>query len=348
MISPKEELKNSDEFRSMNKQKSDSTSKDSKQDDEEMSFRKPKLTNKERARKARQRKKKYYEDLEKRAEYLEKKVVELNKELDFCRQKIQVFEGQRNPLSTPQTSFQSWLMDECINMLKTMPENSKFMETCSRITDSYGPYGTERVKILNNAFDSIMENILWAGSKIVFYILDKDKPSTVSEFDNYWKLKKFEKFEKYPDPFVRKWFDSRSVMNLTRSQADHFYSNIFTKFAELKDEYLKAIQMLFEAKERLYKVLMMHDMFKRNFMSKSITKDQYLALFKDMKEWDVKLSYEQIFNIQKRNIDIDVSIDIPDPEGYAKVCSIWEKKPENTQPQRFINHTYNMTTIKCC
>ena len=70
-----------------------------------------------------------------------------------------------------------------------MPEDSKFLDTCNRISDSYGPFGTERVKILNNAFDSIMENMLWGGSKIMFYILDKAKPSTVSEFENYSKLK---------------------------------------------------------------------------------------------------------------------------------------------------------------
>lgn len=65
-FSPNEEIKDSDELLLTSKQKSDSTSKESKQDDdEEMSFRKPKLTGKERARKARQRKKKYYEDLEK-------------------------------------------------------------------------------------------------------------------------------------------------------------------------------------------------------------------------------------------------------------------------------------------
>mmetsp|Transcript_25920 Transcript_25920/g.22971 ORF Transcript_25920/g.22971 Transcript_25920/m.22971 type:complete len:182 (-) Transcript_25920:7-552(-) len=43
------------------------------------------LSNKERARRARQRKKKYYEDLEKRVEYLENKYQKLTKELDHCK-----------------------------------------------------------------------------------------------------------------------------------------------------------------------------------------------------------------------------------------------------------------------
>ena len=71
------------------KTKSDSSVKESKPDDEEEpKFKKPKMTNKERARNARQRKKQYYEDLEKRAEYLEKKVVQLNSELDYCKRKL--------------------------------------------------------------------------------------------------------------------------------------------------------------------------------------------------------------------------------------------------------------------
>jgi hypothetical protein len=53
------------------KTKSDASLSNTNQE-ENANFRKPTLTNKERARKARQRKKKYYEDLEKRAEYLEK------------------------------------------------------------------------------------------------------------------------------------------------------------------------------------------------------------------------------------------------------------------------------------
>jgi len=54
----------------------------------ENSFEEPKnviLSNKERARKARVRKKKYYDDLEKRVEYLENRCQKLVKELDHCK-----------------------------------------------------------------------------------------------------------------------------------------------------------------------------------------------------------------------------------------------------------------------
>jgi len=49
---------------------------------------KVKITNKERARKARQRKKKYYEDLEDRVTALEKENINLKQELEYCKQKI--------------------------------------------------------------------------------------------------------------------------------------------------------------------------------------------------------------------------------------------------------------------
>ena len=106
----------------------------------------------------------------------------------------------------------------------------------------------------------------------------------------------------------------------------------------------KGIQMLFDAKEQIYKSLMTHDLYKRFFLSKSITKEQYLIMFKDMKDWDVKLSYEQIFNVQKKNIDIDVTIDIPDPETFTKVNSMWEKHSDDPQMPRF-RRRFNMLSL---
>jgi hypothetical protein len=63
--------------------KSDSSNDDKSNDASTTKGKKPRLSNKERARKARQRKKKYYEDLEKRAEYLENKCTKLTKELEY-------------------------------------------------------------------------------------------------------------------------------------------------------------------------------------------------------------------------------------------------------------------------
>lgn len=57
---------------------------------------KTKMSNKERARKARQRKKKYYEDLEKRVNYLETRCSKLTKELEYCQKKIQMYEGNNS------------------------------------------------------------------------------------------------------------------------------------------------------------------------------------------------------------------------------------------------------------
>lgn len=51
-----------------------------------------KQENKERSRKARQRKKKYYDDLEIRNAQLEKELAKLTKEIDYYKQKLKVYE----------------------------------------------------------------------------------------------------------------------------------------------------------------------------------------------------------------------------------------------------------------
>lgn len=61
--------------------------------DDETGKTKQKLSNKERARRARQRKKKYYEDLEKRAEYLEDKATKMAKEIEYLKHKLRFYEN---------------------------------------------------------------------------------------------------------------------------------------------------------------------------------------------------------------------------------------------------------------
>jgi len=247
-----EESKESDEKKNTNS-KSESSSKDNSPEEQDM--KKPKNTNKERARKARQRKKKYYEDLEKRAEYLEKKVTELNKELDYCKQKIRVYEG-KNASSEPkgESCLQRCLIDECIQMLKSVPEETRFLSIIEKLCGSYGPFGKEKIKILDNTFNSIVENMLSGGTKLMLYVIDKENmPKTAEEFINYSKLKKFEKYEKYPDPLVRKFIDSRTILNLTETQIHHFYKNQLPKLHEIKDEMRKGISMLFGARDQIYK-----------------------------------------------------------------------------------------------
>lgn len=65
-----EEYKEHDDVITTNKANSDSFKNELQEDDFEI--KKPKNTDKERARRARQRKKQYYQDMEKRLEYLEK------------------------------------------------------------------------------------------------------------------------------------------------------------------------------------------------------------------------------------------------------------------------------------
>ena len=88
------------------------------------------LTNKERARIARKRKKQYYEDLEKKNKYLEEKVKQLTKEVKFYKSKAQKESRsssfQSNDGINPKTI--SALPNECLNMMRWIPEDEDIFQ----------------------------------------------------------------------------------------------------------------------------------------------------------------------------------------------------------------------------
>lgn len=145
------------------KEKSNRTKIDSKSDEsnnKEEGSKKPRVSNKERARKARQRKKKYYEDLEKRVEYLEKKNQKLNKENDYLREKLKIYENGARPEMPSSSVFKEQMLENIVKKIKDLPDDSHIMMSCSEIAKKYGPYGCEKIKIMESSFDMILENML--------------------------------------------------------------------------------------------------------------------------------------------------------------------------------------------
>jgi len=78
------------------------------------------LTNKERARIARKRKKQYYEDLEKKNKYLEDQVKQLTKEVKIYKEQAQKAsqDGQDVPMDINDQKNISCLSNECLNMIR--------------------------------------------------------------------------------------------------------------------------------------------------------------------------------------------------------------------------------------
>ena len=138
-----------------------------------MAINKGRITNKERARRARQRKKQYYDDLERRAEYLEKKVQQLTKELEFTKQKNLIIEGKVES-KEKEEAIGNCLMEDIINLVNAA-EGEHILQEWNKFQINYGPYGPEKIKIMDFAFKSIIENMLWGMTKLTLYSIEKKR-----------------------------------------------------------------------------------------------------------------------------------------------------------------------------
>lgn len=285
--------------------------------------------------------------LKNRAEYLEKKVIQLNNELDYCKRKLKVYESEGKTVNeNNERPIQNCLMNDCVKLIKDIPDEQALLNYFNLKEENYGPFGVEKIKILENSFNSILENMLCCGSKLMLYVAEKELPKTKADYERYDKLKKFKSHEIYPDPLVRKFIESRIELNMTNDQYLNFYINQIPHLIEIKHEMKEGINMLFNAKTQIYKALMMHHLFKLNFMNMSICKEQLISLLKDMKDIDLKVSYEQVFNVQKEDIEITKSLDIIDPEVYANVTSNYSNEPDPNKWPKSVSKTFTMIMQK--
>ena len=227
-------------------------------------------------------------------------------------------------------------------MIKNIPDWKGLLDFCNKKEESFGPFGSEKVKILENSFNSILENMLCWGNKLFLYAVEKDLPKSKADYERYDKLKKFKRHEIYPDPLVRRFIETNIELNLSTDQFLNLYINQIPQLIEIKNEMKIGVNMLFEAKQQIYKSLMLNHVFKKKFMNPTICKAQLIHTLNDMKDFDLKVSYEQIFNVQKEDIEIERSIDIIDPEIYAKVTS-WDCEIDPSTLPKAFSDTFQMT-----
>jgi len=218
---------------------------------------KPRVSNKDRARKARQRKKKYYEDLEKRVEYLEKKTLKLTKENDYLTQKLKIYENGTSEAKTKKENacgFQENIFDDIKKKLENIPDDTPMMQAFSEMSNKFGPFGCQKKKIMENSFNMIIENMLCGeGIKLQLYGVDKNIPETREEYERYTKMKKYQQYEEYPDPLVRDYIEEVLSFGYNKDQFNHVIKNQKPALIKMKQEIRKAIIMLFDAREQIYR-----------------------------------------------------------------------------------------------
>lgn len=175
-----------------------------KTDHEASSKNRKRMPDKERAKKARERKKKYYEDLEKRVEHLESKCKQLSDELEYCKHKLLLYEkGPGNTIE--EKKMNSSLFQRVEKYLsQSNADDEKLREFMTGLTKKFGAFGKEKLRIVDNSFDMLIENILSGSSlKLVLYVANKARPSNLKEYEEFKNMKKFEQYEKCPDETMR-------------------------------------------------------------------------------------------------------------------------------------------------
>lgn len=153
------------------------------------------------------------------------------------------------------------MIDNLIERARKIDNNDgRLMETIKNIQKGYSNIGDEKRKILDGSFDLFMENILCGTDfKSMFYSVDKGVPSSFAEAQSYLKMKKFQKYELYPDEKFRDFLDIKLPMAKNEEEYRHLIINKIPILTEIKEEIKEGISYLYKGKEIVYKALMKND-----------------------------------------------------------------------------------------
>ena len=222
---------------------------------------KPRMSNKERAKKARERKKKYYDDLEHQVIYLEELCKKLAKELHYYKHKVQLYEFSLKDQPIGPHNQELKLIDGMIEKLTSIDsEEFEFIGTMEKLSEGYSALGKEKLKNLESSFEMFLDNILVGTDfKALFYAADKPLPQTFSDCQSYLKMKKFQLYEKYPDEKLRDFLDIKLPLMSGTEEYDNFILNKIPIIQALKKDMREGVVKLFEGKELIYKALMKQD-----------------------------------------------------------------------------------------
>ena len=304
---------------------------------EEESGKKQKLSNKERARRARQRKKKYYEDLERRAEHLENKVTRMSKEIEYLKHKLRFYENCNTKICNKTASnMEICFFDKVEKLLKESDDCEKVSKAISEAGKNFGPFGKEKIKLLENNFDMFLENIL-SGSpcKIIFYAVDKEIPQTHAEFQSFLKMKKYQIYEKYPDETLREFIGAKAKCLDSKEEFNNFVKNAIPIFKNIKQEMKQGIANMIQGKNQIYQALMKYDLHYSQNSHIFWKKLSLQGILEEMKHSSFKLSYKDAFDVKESCQTINVELPIPNPNAFKKLrMKILNMSPDDDHPSK--------------
>ena len=198
--------------------------------------------------------------------------------------------------------------------------------------------GKEKMKILEGSFDMFLENILCGTDfKSLFYAADKELPNTFAEAQMYLRLKKFQKYEQFPDEKFRDFLDIKLPMIKNSIDYDHFIKNKMPIIKDIKNELKEGIFKLFEGKEIIYKALMKNDTLSQPHSGCILDKNNLLNYLEEMKQSNLGMTYKEAFDIKEEEVDIEVEVNILYPDLLeAMMVNSYGRTPDDNPPSAYI------------
>ena len=82
--------------------------------------------------------------------------------------------------------YKNFLVKDWVKALQQLPDREAILLKEKELFENkFGPYGSERLKIINAAFSTIIDNLLPDEFRVFFKYIDKDIPKNLNEYHKY-------------------------------------------------------------------------------------------------------------------------------------------------------------------
>jgi len=242
--------------------------------------------------------------------------------LTIANNKLAQYEGKDTQASTTDsTNLDTKLFDRLQEFVKNYDgDNNDLIKMLSKISSQYGAFGEEKMKVLEKSFDGFLENIMsGANLKLAFYVAERPMPVKYKDFERYAKLKKYQRYEEYPDEYMREYLNTRVSSSNSREEFQNYNKNKNPIILKIKKRLKGGLTKLFEARDEIYKSLMQCDMLLNLAPGFCLGKDQLLQKLEELKYSNFMISYKEALDIDEKEEEVGEKIKLPNPKAFKSL-----------------------------
>ncbi|CAI2366516.1 unnamed protein product [Moneuplotes crassus] len=254
--------------------------------------RRKKDLNNARARKSRLKKKKFYEELEGKYNELQEELERKDKLIEDLKAALFAKESTTAvPVGEANQKYKVDLLEDCDHLLQNLSKNKEFCAKEREIAELYQPFGTERVKTINSAFNTIVENIHPEEFKILFKYCDTNLNKRV---------KRSEKDQGESSEY--KTYASKILKNINNTTMKHLKG--------LKDQVKSTIAEVLKFRTEVLKTMIGIQAFQddnMNFISPTTNskKGSLPQSLSETHKLSQTISMNELWSIHKRTLSVD-------------------------------------------